>query len=142
MAAGNMQGTYSAEQVIITVGGVIVSGFTDGDYVTCKYNDQRYTAKAGADGEVARSKTASRMGTIEIVLSHTSAANNELGQLFNLDLTGGESPTVPIEVADLSGTGLVQAANAWVQTSPDFVRGTEVGDATWTFECADLVFTY
>lgn len=142
MSAGDLQGTYSAEQVIITVGDVIVTGFTDGDYVTAAYSDQRYTAKAGADGEVARSKTASRMGTIEIVLSHTSAANNELSQLFNLALMGGESPTVPIQVTDLSGTGQVTASNAWLQSSPDFVRSNEISEVTWTFECADLAFNY
>lgn len=142
MAAGDMQQTYSAEQVIITVGNVILSGFSDGDFVTCKYSENRYTAKAGADGEVARSKTASRMGTVEIVLSHTSAANDELSQQFNLALMGGDSPTVPIQVSDLSGTGQVTASNAWLSIAPDFVRGIEIGEATWTFECADMAFNY
>ena len=72
MPAGDYQGTYAAEKVVITVGGVILTGTTDGDFVTAKYDEDRYTAKAGADGEVGRSKTASRMGTIEIVLSSSS----------------------------------------------------------------------
>ena len=37
MPAGDYQGTYAAEKVIVTVGGVILSGFTDGDFVTAKY---------------------------------------------------------------------------------------------------------
>lgn len=142
MAAGDMQGTYSAEQVIITVGGVIVSGFADGDFITAKYDEDRYSAKAGADGEVARSKTASRMGTIEIVLSHTSAANAELSALFGLALMGGTDEVVDVSVTDLSGTGLLSAASAWLKTAPDFVRGKEISEQTWTLQCADLAMSY
>ena len=142
MASGDYQGTYSAEQVIVTVGGVIVSGFTDGDFITASFSEDRYSAKAGADGEVARSKTASRMGTVEIVLAHTSAANAELSDLFKLSLIGGTDAPVDISVADLSGTGLVTASTAWLLTAPDFVRGMEVSDCTWVIQCADMSFSY
>lgn len=142
MAAGQFQGTYSAEQVIITIGGVIVTGFADGDFCVAKYADPRYTAKAGADGEVGRSKTASRMGTIEITLSHTSAANAELSDLFKLGMVGGTDAVVPITVADLSGGGLVTASAAWLDTAPDFTRGKEISDAVWLIGCADLSFDF
>lgn len=140
--SGEFQGTYSCEQVIITVGGVIVTGFGESDAVTVKYDNDRYTAKAGCDGEVARAKTADRMGTFEIVLAHTSAANAELTDLFKLNLMGGTDNVVPVTVADLSGTGLATASSCWLKSSPDFVRGREVGEGTWTIQAADLAISY
>lgn len=142
MSAGDFQGTYSAEQVIITVGNVIVSGFADGDFITAKYDEDRYGMKVGADGEVARNKTASRTGTIEIVLSASSAANTELSELFNLSLLGGFDDSIPVGVADLSGNGLVTASRCWLKTAPDFVRGKEVSEQTWTLQAADMAITY
>jgi hypothetical protein len=139
MSAGQFQGTYAAEKVIITIGGVILSGFTDGDFATVKFDEDRYTKKAGADGEVGRSKNASRAGSFEIVMSGTSAANDKLSALFNLTQIGGIDPPLPIAVADLSGRSLAAASNAWIKTVPDLVFGKDITDRTWTFDCADLV---
>lgn len=142
MPSGDFQGTYAAEKVIVTVGGVILSGFTDGDFITAKYEEDRYMSKAGADGEVARSKNASRMGTIEIVLSGSSFANDELSALFNLGQIGGIDNPIPIAVADLSGRDVAFCSNGWVKTTPDMVKGKEVGERTWTMQCADLTLNF
>jgi hypothetical protein len=139
MSAGDFQGTYAAEKVIISIGGVTMSGFTDGDFVTVKYDEDRYTKKAGADGEVGRSKNASRAGSVEVVLSGTSAANDEMSALFNLAQIGGIDPPVPITVADLSGRSLASASNAWIKTVPDLVFGKDITDRSWVFDTADLI---
>lgn len=142
MPAGDYQGTYAAEKVIITVGPVIVTGFTDGDFVTVKFDEDRYTHKAGADGEVGRAKNASKAGTIEITLSATSAANDELSALFHLDNLAGIDNPIPIGVADLSGRSLAGAAKAWIKTSPDMTFGKDVGERVWTLQAAGLAINY
>jgi len=131
MATGDYQGTYAAEKVVVTVGEVIITGFADGDFITAKYDDDRYTKKVGADGEVGRSRTASRAGTIEIVVASTSKANDELSALFNFAQIGGIDPPVPIAVSDLSGRSLCFASKAWVKTAPDMKFGKEIGENTW-----------
>lgn len=142
MAVGDFQGTYAAENVVITVGGVILSGFGDGDFVTAKYDEDRYTKKIGADGEVSRSRTASRAGSIEVVLSATSKTNDELSALFNLGQFGAFEAPVPLGIADLSGRSLAGASKSWLKTAPDMVFGKEVGERTWVFDCADLTMTF
>ncbi|MBX9771683.1 MAG: DUF3277 family protein [Candidatus Obscuribacterales bacterium] len=142
MSAGDFQGTYAAEKVIVTIGGVILSGFADGDFVTAKYDEDRFTSKTGADGEVGRAKNASKTGTIEIVLSASSFANDELSLLFNLGQMAGITPTIPVAVVDLSGRSLAAAADAWLKTTPDMVFGKEITDRTWTFACAGLTLSY
>jgi len=142
MAVGDFQGTYAAEKVIVTVGGVIVSGFTDGDFITVKYDEDRYMAKSGADGEVGRSKNASRLGTIDIVLSSTSQANDELSALFNLAQIGGYDNPVPFGVADLSGRSFAGASKSWIKTAPDLSFGKEITERTWVLQAADLTISY
>ena len=142
MATGDYQGTYAAEKVVVTVGGVIITGFADGDFITAKYDEDRYIKKIGADGEVGRSRTASRAGTIEIVVSATSKANDELSALFNFAQIGGIDPPVPIAVADLSGRALCLASKAWVKTAPDMKFSKEIAENTWVMDAADLTFTF
>ena len=142
MAVGDFQGTYAAEKVVVTVGGVILTGFGEGDFLTAKYDEDRFTKKVGADGEVGRARTASRAGTIEVVLSATSKANDELSALFNLSQIGGFDSPVPMGVADLSGRSVAGASKAWLKTAPDMVFGNEISERTWVFDCADLVMTY
>ena len=142
MAAGDIQRTYDPQTVIITVGGVIVTGFTDGDFVTASYDEDRYMSKAGADGEVGRAKNANRMGTFEITLMASSLANTEISNIFNLSMLGGRDIVVPISVADLSGDAQAFASNCWIKNAPEFTRGKELSDTVWSFQAADLVISY
>ena len=142
MAVGDFQGTYAAEKVVVTVGGVILTGFGEGDFLTAKYDEDRFMKKVGADGEVGRSRTASRAVTIEVVLSATSKANDELSALFNLEQIGGFDSPVPIGVADLSGRSVAGSSKAWLKTAPDMVFGNEISERTWVFDCADLTMNY
>jgi hypothetical protein len=142
MSAGDLQRTYDPQQVIITVGGVIVSGFGDGDFITVSYDEERYNSKAGADGEVARAKNANRMGTFEMTLSATSAANAELSALFNLEMLGGFDVVLPVAVADLSGTSGAFASKCWIKQAPEFTRGKDVADAVWQIAASDLTISY
>jgi hypothetical protein len=135
----DFQGTYSADKVIITVGTTVLSGFADGDFVTAAYAEDRATPKSGADGGVGVSRNASKLGTIVVTLSATSAANDALSTIFNLDAVTGKSTVVPIGVADLSGRTLIAGANCWLQVAPEATFGKEIGDREWTFGVADLV---
>lgn len=138
MSAGDFQGTYAAEKVIVTIGPVILSGWTDGDFLTAKYDEDRYFAKAGADGEVGRAKNASKMGEITITLSQTSGSNDGLSLLFNLGSLGAFDNPIPIGIADLSGRTLAGAASCWIKTTPELSFGKEVGDREWVFTAAGL----
>lgn len=142
MPAGNYQGTYAAEKVIVTYGGVIITGFGDSDFITVKYRDDRYMDYVGADGEVGRSKNASRVGDIEITLSATSEANDQLSAVFNLSQLGGIDAPLPFGVADLSGRSFAGASKAWLKTAPDLTFGKEITDRVWALTAADLVINF
>lgn len=135
---GTYQGTYAADKVVITIGAVILSGWTDGDYVTAEYAEDRSFSKAGADGEVGRSLNPSRLGTIEVTLSATSGANDQLSAQFGLANLASITAAFPITVIDLSGRTVIGATKGWLKTAPPVTLGKEIGDRVWTFEAADL----
>lgn len=138
MAAGVYHGTYDPEKVIITFGKAILHGFIDGDFVTAKFDEDRYYKIKGADGEVGRSRNPSRAGSIEINLMQTSSANRVLS---NLLFTAGRTDItkiVPFSVVDLSGKSLLFSSKSWIKSIPDFTFGMDVGECKWIFDCADL----
>ena len=58
--------TYDPKQVIITVGGVPMSGFADGSFLTIDRDDNQWTKVTGADGTSTRIKSNNRSGNMTI----------------------------------------------------------------------------
>lgn len=132
---GVFHGTYDPAKVVITFDSVIIHGFTDGDYVEGKYDEERYFKLRGVDGEVGRSRNPSRSGQVDITLLQSSPANGDLNKFV---AGTGESRVGPLSIQDLSGNSLLFSAKAWIKASPDFTRGIELGECKWIFDCADL----
>jgi hypothetical protein len=132
--------TYDPTKLTVIVGGVIVSGFIDGDFITAKRDEDLYMKRVGADGHVARSRNANKSGTIEITLLQSSPAVNEIAALVALDnfLFDGDI-LIPISVLS-PGTNaeLVASTQSWLKTPPEMVFSKEVGDRKFIFDCADL----
>jgi len=132
--------TYDPSKLTVIVGGVIVSGFSDGDFITAKRDEDLYMKRVGADGHVARARNGNKSGTIEIKLLQSSPAVNEIAALVALDnfLFDGDI-LIPIAIVSPGdGAELVAATQAWLKTPPEMVFGKEVGERTFIFDCADL----
>lgn len=136
---GNFQGTYDASKVIITIDGVILHGFADGDFVSARYDEDRYSKIKGVDGEVTRIRTLSTSGAIEFTLMASSSANDELNS-FNPDY--GYIGVAPITVADLSGRTVISASASWLKTAPPVAKGKEIGEYKWVFDCSEMEIVY
>ncbi|CAB4197767.1 Bacteriophage rv5, Orf52 [uncultured Caudovirales phage] len=135
-----MATTYDPSKLTVIVGGVIVTGFTDGDFITAKRDEDLYMKRVGADGHVARARNGNKSGTIEIKLLQSSPAVNEIAALVALDnfLYDGDI-LIPISVVNPGdGAELVVATQAWLKTPPEMVFGKEVGERSFVFDCADL----
>lgn len=132
--------TYDSTKLTVIVGGVIVSGFSDGDFIMAKREEDLYTKRVGADGHVARVRNGNKSGTIEIKLLQGSPAVAELSALVALDnfLFDGDV-LIPISVVS-PGTGneLVSSTQSWLKSAPEMSFGKEVGERTFVFDCAEL----
>jgi hypothetical protein len=131
--------TYIASEVSVVVGSRPASGIADGTFVRIERTNDAFSMKEGADGEVTRSKSGSKSGTITITLEQASAYNDYLSSLAITDeLTG--AGMVPILVRDAKGTSLFTSPAAWVRKMPDTEFGKESGPREWVFDCSELEF--
>lgn len=141
--AAELTGSYDPSQVIVTVGGVILSGFSDGDSIAARREEDNYFTRVGTDGGVARARNANKMGEFEFRLLQTSAVNDLLSALVATnDLVNDGLAVVPISVVDGSGRSLAAATQCWIKTLPELILGKEVSERTWIFNAADLRIFY
>lgn len=141
--AAELTGSYDGSEVFVTIGPLLLTGFSDGDSITARKNANFYESRAGLDGSVGRARVTDKRGQIELHLLQTSAANDELSALMNLDsLTQDGKAVYPVSVTDFSGSTVIAAGQAWLYQLGDVAFSTnEVGERIYTFECADLKFS-
>lgn len=137
--AATLTGSYDPSQVIVSIGGVTLSGFSDGDAIIARRSEDAYSMRAGNDGGVGRARNPNMSGEFEFKLLQTSAANAALSALVATDdLTNQGLPSFPITVFDGSGASLAAASACWIKTVPEMTMGKEVGERVWVFSAADL----
>lgn len=124
--------TYSPGGIIVTWGPITFLGFAEDEFVKVTRTSPLYTKKMGADGRGSRSMSMDESGLIEVMLLRSSPTNDLLSAEVKLDRLG--LGVHPFQISDLNGTALVHAAETWISKYPDWARGKEDGDHTWSFE--------
>jgi len=132
--------TFDPDLVSITVGGHIVSGYADGEFVTAERNSEAFTQQGGADGEQARFKSNDKSGKITITLLQTSLSNGIFQGFATADETSNAGK-VPILIKDGNGTEQAAAPQAWVEKVPAKGFSKENTDRQWVFATGALLFT-
>ena len=129
--------TFDPSQVIITWGAILFSGYADGSFVKVTRNSDTFKTTVGADGTVARTRSADKSGNVEIDLMQSSATNDLISAQAAADeLTGAAA--APLQIKDLMGRTLVIAKLAWVRKPADVEFGKELGSRKWVFDCDRL----
>lgn len=129
--------SYDPKSVVISVGGVPISGFADGTFLEVTADTQQFTKSVGADGFTTRVKSNNYGGVMTITLAQSSPSNDVLSGFLALDraLNAG---VVPVLVKDMSGSTLFFAGTAWIQQFPDVVFGNEINTRAWILDLADM----
>ncbi len=124
---------YDAKKISIIFGGKAISGFADGSFVKVTIPDS-FEKVVGADGEVARSRSANQAGECELILMQTSKSNDDLSVAYNLDRVAGAG-IAPILIRDALGSTLYSSADAWVKKPADASFGKGAGEhRTWILD--------
>lgn len=130
--------TYDPNNVQVIMGGVPITGFADGTFISVAFDEDLYTKTVGADGEVSRAKSNNQSATVALTLKQTSGSNDELSAFYQADQVS-DSGVVPLMIKEIgSGRTLVFAQAAWVQKLPDVAYSKEVEDRNWTIATAQL----
>jgi hypothetical protein len=128
---------FDPSKVRITFAGSPLNGFADGTFITATRRNPTWDMKAGADGEVARSKSNDKTGSVVLTLLQSSQSNDILSALQLTDeLTG--NGVGPILIQDLNGTTLVQGETAFIEKPADVTLSKEVEAREWTILVGEL----
>lgn len=129
--------SYDPKQIIVTVGGVPLSGYTEGVFITISRDEDTWTKNVGADGLVSRVKTNNFTGTCVITLKQTSPSNDYLSSIIIADEITN-TRLVPILIKDISGTSIYFSATGWIKKWADSGFSKEIGDREWTIDLSAL----
>jgi len=129
--------TYDPKKCLVIIGGVPMSGFGEDTFVAVARDEDAFTKVVGADGEVSRSKSANRAGSLTLTLMQTSLSNDVLSALAAADELDGRG-VVPVLIKDLTGTTTLFAAHGWIRKVPDVELGKDIGTREWVIDTADM----
>lgn len=129
--------TYDPKQVIITVGGVALSGFTDGTFLEIDRSEATWNMVVGADGLVTRGKTNNFSGTMTVTLKQSSPSNDVLSGFMAIDEATNQG-VVPVLIKDLSGNSIYFSARAWITQYANSSFGKEISDRQWILNLDEL----
>ncbi len=133
-------GFYNFDNVSVSLAGnPITGGYGDGGGVTISYDNERFEIFEGVDGSVVRSRTNSKLATVEITLAQTATANATLAALERNGRTSANGSDAGVfQLIDQENGDTFVAAKAWIQATPSWEHTRAGTDRVWTIKCADL----
>jgi len=129
--------TYDAKQVVLTWGGIQLSGFPEGSFINIVKSADNVTRKVGADGHVSRSLNADKTYDITITLEGTSVSNDYISGVRILDDATGKG-VLPFLMTDLSGSTVFFAESMWVSKDADVDLSNEISENAWAFQTGQV----
>lgn len=125
---------FDSAQTDITIGNLIITGYTDGEFLTMTPKSDDWTYKKGADGDSVASRTNDDSFDVEIKLLQTAAVNGDLLALRELQLASAPAGQhVSFQVSDRKNGSLFTGVNLLFMALPVFSMGQEAGEYSWKF---------
>lgn len=113
--------TYDPKNVLINVGGVYLTGFSEDKLVEVEQNEEIMIGKAGVDGTVHVAKGANFTATAKVTLMSTSP---QLGYLRGI---AKDQAIFEFSVVDMNEAGEnITCGEAWMPKIPPYSSGKEV----------------
>jgi len=132
--------TYSPGDTILTIDGNIITGFADGTFIVVEREVDAYAKVVGADGEVSRTKSANRSGSMTLTLKQSSNSNYTLGTLAAAD-EQSDASVVDIQCEDNLGN-ITFAGEGWIRKQPNQELSSDETSREWAFDMARIDFEY
>ncbi|WP_419957216.1 phage structural protein [Psychrobacillus psychrotolerans] len=124
--------TYDARKVTTTVGGLFITGFAEGTFVSASKDEDNFEPTVSAQGDVAVAVRNNTLGTIEFTLNQTSPSISYLDRLAN------NSTMVPAWVISNNTAKEVSGGTMAMVTKPaDKEYADTVSERTFTLKVFD-----
>lgn len=129
--------TYSPDNVIITFGSLIITGFAADTFVEVERDEDTFMKYTGALGDVARTLNLHKGGKITLTLMAVAPINDALTDMLSDDETFNDA-FAQFQMKDISGRMLVKSDVSWISRWPNVERGKESGTVQWVIDCAEM----
>lgn len=130
--------TYSPKKVQVVVADQLLTGFAKGSFVVVEKKEDDFETEVGSDGEGARTQSADESGSVTITLMQTSASNDILSNLRDVDKASGAN-VFNLMIKDGSGRTIISAAEAWIRKVPNSDFADKKTDRAWVIDSAILI---
>lgn len=132
--------TYNPKDHSIIFGGVRITGFADGTFVSVAPTSAVWERVVGADGLVTRVRQNDDTAIVTITLKQSADVNATLSAFLNLDKLSGQGK-FPIMIKDGSGTSVFVAPEAWIAEIPEQANSKSVENREWVIHTGNAVFS-
>lgn len=129
--------TYDPKQVIITIGAVPMSGFSDGTFVEISRDEDVFNKFVGADGNTVRVRNNNTSASMTLTLRQSSPSNDVLSAFLKADELSNRG-VLPVLIKDLSGNSTYFSAQGWIRGYPQSSFGKEIENREWVIDLVDL----
>lgn len=129
--------TYDPGLYVLTLFGGIVAGYADGTFIELARDTDGFTKTIGADGEVSRTRSRNKGGSLKLTLKQTSSSNDVLSAKQALDESGGVGYGAML-LKDLGGSTVASCEQAWIKKLPTVGLGKEEGTREWEIDLGEL----
>jgi len=134
MASDGILKTYDAKGCAITLDGIIVMDFADGEFIQVSGMSDNFEFVQGADGSENRSNKNITGCDVNIIISQTSSTNNLFSVKHAIDkLTNAGKGAFLFK--DINGTSRVGSGQAYIVGYADMNDGNSLGTRTWKIRC-------
>lgn len=124
--------TFAPKEVNFTFGGVPISGFEEGSFITITKVEDNWSAKSGINGDAIRVLKTNFLYTVEVTLMFTSDSNDYLSALTTADANIPGTGLVSISINNGLGRDLFASDQAWVIKPADTTYSDAADPKTWT----------
>jgi len=125
--------SYDPAEVSLTVGAVQIGGYIQGTGIEFDFAEDRWKKSVGITGEVVRSKSNDKTGTVTIHLMQTSSSNDVLNGFLLAD-DAGNAGVVPFALVDINSGTTIAAGESWVKKPPKVDFGAEASERMWVLD--------
>ena len=136
---------YSFLNYLVTINGVPVTGWAEGDdVIQVSRREDAFADNVGADGKMIMYQTANRTGEITFKLQQQSEGSILLNALYGQqEAWKGQNAPVTITMTNLADPkDSVIGANCYVKKPADVTRGTGINANEWTVVAETLAISY
>jgi len=130
--------TYNFEQVVVTYGGAVITGFGQNGGVSVEFNEDVWEPVVGADGEESRARKNDYGAECTLTLMQTSESNLTLSAFLEADLRSGAG-ALPLTIVDNSGYSVIQCTKAYIKSRPVSTFNSGVEEREWVFRMVDVI---